>query len=310
MKHLRIFFCLFSGCAALVALAHHLGLDLWGCASCSFVNELPLSAALAWGGPPALFALAYALFSERRGAKAALGVAALGSLTLAWWMIHNNTLCPVCMLIHIGVVSAALSLLPKPRALAPLFFSLAIVFAATGGWDRFGTEQGVAIFRPRGQETIPGGKVYVLFTDPECPRCRMVEDQMAAKPEPLNVLYRWTLLPHDTYRSIRAVALLEMARDKSPEAFERLRRELQKAAPPLTDTALLDAAANAALGAEAQAWLDVPAEAALISIAGDQTTSKELNIQSLPALAELSGPDPTGTRMLRLVPFSEIGVRR
>ena len=81
MRPLRIFFCLFAGCASLVALAHHLGFDLWGCASCSFVNELPMSAALAWGGPVALFALAYALFAELRWAKAALGLAALGSLT-------------------------------------------------------------------------------------------------------------------------------------------------------------------------------------------------------------------------------------
>jgi hypothetical protein len=310
MRQLRAFFCLFAGCAALVALAHHLGFDLWGCASCSFVNELPMSAALAWGGPPALFGLAYALFTGRRGANAALCLAALGSMTLGGWMVHNNTLCPVCMLAHIGVLSAALSLVPKAPALSPLFFSLAITFAATGGWEKFGTEQGVAIFRPRDHEVIPSGMVYVLFTDPECPRCRMVESQMAAKPQPLNVLYRWTVLPQDTYRSMRAAALLEMARAKSPLAFETLRLALQKTAPPLTDKTLLDAAATAGLGAEAPGWLDGPAEAALIAIAGDQTTSKELNIQSLPALAELSGADATGTRMLRLVPFSQIGVRR
>jgi len=310
MRPLRIFFCLFAGCASLVALAHHLGFDLWGCASCSFVNELPMSAALAWGGPVALFALAYALFAELRWAKAALGLAALGSLTLGWWMVHRHTLCPVCMLVHIGVLSAALSLLPKPRAASPLFFSLAITFAATGGWDLFGTEQGVAIFRPRAHEAVPSGRVYVLFTDPQCPRCKLVEERIAAKGQSVQLLYRWTLLPQDLYRSIRACALLEMARAAGPEAFERLRLELQKTAPPLTDEALLDAAARAALGTEAQGWLDSPAEAVLIAIAADQTTSEELNIQSLPALAELSGADATGTRMLRLVPFSEIGVRR
>jgi hypothetical protein len=311
MKALRIFFCIFSLCASLVALAHHLGYDLWGCASCSFVNELPMSAALAWGGPVVLLALAYALFAELRWAKAALALAAVGSVTLGWWMVHRNTLCPVCMLVHIGVVSAALSLVPaKARAISPLFFSLAITFAATGGWDIFGTEQGIAIFRPRGQEVIPSGKVYVLFTDPQCPRCKLVENQIAARPQPIHILYRWTLLPQDTYRSIRACALLEMARAKSPEKFARLRQEIMQLVPPLTDAAMLDAAAQAGLGEEARGWLDDPAETALNAIAEDQTTSRELRIQSLPALAELYGPDPSGTRMMRLVPFSDIRVRR
>jgi hypothetical protein len=232
-------------------------------------------------------------------------------MALGWWMIQRHTICPVCMLVHIGVISSALTLLPgKLRAVSPLFFSLAVAFAATGGWDLFGTEQGIAIFRPRDHEAIPSGKVYVLFTDPECPRCRMVEEQIATKARTVNVLHRWTLLPHDTYRSIRACALLEMARAKSPEDYERLRQEIQRTALPLTDAALLEAAARAALGDQARAWLDTPGETALIAIAGDQTTSRELDIQSLPSLAELSGPDASGTRMLRLVPFSEIGVRR
>jgi hypothetical protein len=138
----------------------------------------------------------------------------------------------------------------------------------------------------------------------------MVEGQIATKAKTVKVLHRWTLLPHDTYRSIRACALLEMARAKSPEDYERLRQEIQQTALPLTDAALLEAAARAALGDQARAWLDDPGETALIAIAGDQTTSRELDIQSLPSLAELSGPDASGTRMLRLVPFSEIGVRR
>lgn len=310
MRPLRIFFCLFSGCASLVALAHHLGLDLWACASCSFVEAIPLRAALVWGGPVALFALAYGLYTDRRGARVLLGAAAAGSASLAWWMVHNNTICPVCMLVHIGVLAAALSLVPRPRAISPVFFSVAVIFAATGGWDKFGTEQGVAIFRPRDNEAIPTGPVYVLFTDPQCPRCAMVEDQLAKRVPPLQVLYRWTLLPHDTYHSIRACALLEMARAQGPEPFERLRGELHKMAPPFTDPVLLEAAANAALGARARYWLDHPDEAALIAIAADQTTAEELRIQSLPALAALSPADPTGLRRLRLVPFSEIGIRR
>src|SRR5262245_26071702 len=99
MKSLRIFCCVFALCASLVALAHHLGADLWGCASCSFVNELPMSGLLAWGGPLLLLALTYVVFAERRGASVALCLAALGSLTLVWWMIQRHTICPVCMLV-------------------------------------------------------------------------------------------------------------------------------------------------------------------------------------------------------------------
>ncbi len=309
MRHLRTFFCSFSCLASSLALAHHLGFNLWGCASCSLVDELPMSAALAWGGPGILLLVAYANLVDLRAGRIALFLGALCSLTLAFWMIRNNTFCEVCFLVHVGVVSAALTLIPKPRFVGPLFFSAAIIFTSTGGWDQFLTHQGVAFFRVRDHELIPNGQVYVLFTDPECPRCQLAEAQIRKLPQPPQILYRWTLLPHTMYRSVRAATLVEMARANDSASFDRVLRQLQEAQPPLTDKVLLSAARRAGIGASAQGWLDDPSERVLIAIANDQTTSQELNIRALPALAELSSPDATGTRTLHLVPFSAIGVQ-
>jgi hypothetical protein len=308
MKFLRVFFCGFSLIAALIALAQHLGFDLWGCASCSFVNETPMSFALAWGGPVVLTCLTYALHRNIKRSEIGLGAAAACSVVLVAWMILSNIICLVCIMVHIGVFGAALTLIPRPRLLAPLAFSLAIVFTATGGFDRFSVPQGTAVFRPRAGETIPDGKVFVLFTDPECGRCQLAESQienLSVKPK---LLYRWSLLPHTMYRSIRAAALVEMARIEDPDLSQSLRVALSKAPPPLTDSALLGIASKVGLGDKANAWLRSPSEAALSAITDDQSTTTELKLESLPALAELSAVDQYGQRTLRLVPLSKIGI--
>jgi len=306
MRQLRTIFCAFSFIAALAALAQHLGIDLWGCASCSLVNDLPVSGILAWLGPPVLGVLCYGLYRDLKWAMIGIGVAACGSLSLVIWMVLHNTVCLICVLVHVGVISSALCLVPRVKVLGPLFFSVMVVFTATDGWERVTGSRETAIFRPRDREVIPTGPVYVLFTDPECSRCQMAEAQIAKLSKPPSLLYRWTLLPQNTYRSIRAAALLEMARTTSPELFEKLRVEILKTPPPLTDDALIAAAKRVNL--DAWGWLQQPSERVLIDIEGDQTTSQELKIESLPALAELSQPDATGTRTLRRVPFSKIGL--
>lgn len=213
------------------------------------------------------------------------------------------------MLVHIGVISATLCLLPQPKVLGLVFFTLAIAFTATGGWDRVTVTTNIGIFQGREKEEIPDGKVYVLFTDPECSRCQMTEADLAKLPQKPNVLYRWSLLPQNMYRSIRAATLLEMARIHNPKDFEKLRLELLKTSPPLNDEVLITAASKVGLGAFAKGWLEHPNERALIAIDSDQSTASALKIQSLPALAELSDADVSGTRTLKTVPLSTIGLK-
>lgn len=309
MRYLHAGFCAFAFVASLIALANHAGLDLWGCASCSFVRDMPLSPVLACGGPALLAALTYGLYKEAKWAKIGLVAAGVGSVALMNWMIQSRTICLVCVLVHIGTVSAAVSLVPRAGAVACLLFATGVIFTATGGWDRFASAQGTAVFRPRPREPIPEGSVYVLFTDPECERCRIIEKRIATLPSPPKILHRWSLLPHSMYRGVRAAAVFESARMRSPDAAERLRRELLSAQPPLSDAVLLAAAERAGLAAEAREWLDEPHPGALVAIDEDQATTKELGIQSLPALAELSAAGPGGVRTLRLVPFTAIGIR-
>ncbi len=113
MRELRALFALFGAIAAGLALAQHLGFDLWNCATCSFVQAMPMSGVLAWGGPVVLITLAYGLFKEARWAKIGIGLASLVSLGLVAWMISHRTVCLLCMLTHIGVIAAGLASLPK-----------------------------------------------------------------------------------------------------------------------------------------------------------------------------------------------------
>jgi len=308
MRQLRIALCTFSVVAALIALAQHLGFNLWNCASCSSVNQIPLSVAIAWGGPVLLGVLVYGLYTEAKWSKYGLIAASCCSFVLVGWMISRNTICLLCMLVHIGVISAFLSLLPKPKFVGLLFFSLAVAFTATGGWDRFTVSSNIGIFQARDKENIPEGKVYVLFTDPECSRCQMAENEIAKLANKPTILYRWNLLPQNMYRSIRAATLLEMARSHDPNDFEKLRTELVNTSPPLNDDVLIKAATKFGLGALAKGWLEHPNERILIAIENDQSTAQAMKIQTLPALAELSDPDVTGTRTLKLVPFFAIGL--
>lgn len=308
MRHIRATFCGFSFVVAILALIQHLGFDLWNCASCSLVNELPVSSIIAWVGPFLLAGLTYTIYKDLKWANYMLGVAAVGSLSLVAWMIRNNTICLMCILVHIGVLAATLTLIPRTKFLGPLFFSLAIAFTATDGWEKFMITSEYGIFRPRDRETIPGGKVYILFTDPECSRCQIAESQISKLENKPQIIYRWCLLPQKMYRSIRAAAMLEMARMQSAADFERLRLELFKETPPLTDAALIAIATRAGLADKVKSWLDNPTERALVAIEDDQTSALELKIQTLPALAELSEPDATGSRTIRQVPFSAIGI--
>ena len=308
MRQLRTAFCTFSVVAALLALAQHLGANLWNCASCSSVNQIPISGVIAWFGPVFLGVLTYGQYTEAKWSKPSLCVAASCSLALLVWMATHNTICLLCMFVHIGVISATLSLLPKPKFVGILFFSLAVAFTGTGGWDRFTVTSTIGIFQARGKEKIPDGKVYVLFTDPECSRCQMAESEIAKLAKKPTILYRWNLLPQHMYRSIRAAALLKMARAHDPNDFEKLRVELLNISPPLNDDVLIEAATKVGLGAFAKGWLEHPSDRALIAIDSDQTTAQAMKIQSLPALAELSDADISGMRTLKLVPFSSIGL--
>ncbi|HLO99508.1 MAG TPA: hypothetical protein VK171_13015, partial [Fimbriimonas sp.] len=231
MRHLQLLFCGVALVAALVALVQHMGFDLWGCASCSAVKSLPISGVLAWGGPVVLGALIYGVAKEAKWVPWSLGAAACCSAALFFWMISQRTVCVVCVVAHVGIISAALTLIPKSSILAPSFFALGMVFTATDGWDRFTVVQGVGVFRPRPNEVIPEGKVYVMFTDPECSRCRVAEealDMLTSKPV---VLRRWFILPQTAYRSMRAAAMIEMARITKSSKSEALWKELKVAVP-------------------------------------------------------------------------------
>lgn len=308
MRQLRTFFCGFSFVAAAVALALHLGLNLWTCASCSFVNEQPISGPLAWLGPAITGALAVASYLDKKQVGAAIGICTLGSLALVGWMLSNNSVCKACLLVHLGVISAALTFVPKAKFLAPAVFSFVIAFVSTEGLEHYIGANAKAVFQPREAETIPDGPVYVLYTDPECSRCQMAEaaiEKLETKP---NILYRWILLPQNLYRTIRAAAVLESARIESPKAFDSLRIALFTTPGPLTDEQILSAAKRAGLEQKARGWLASPDVRALTAIEGDQQYTKDLQIESLPALAMLSAPDATGTRTLVRVPFSAIGL--
>ncbi|MCC7230545.1 MAG: hypothetical protein IT203_09125 [Fimbriimonadaceae bacterium] len=78
--------------------------------------------------------------------------------------------------------------------------------------------------------------------------------------------------------------------------------------PPLTDPVLIALASKVGLEEAAKSWIANPSQQALSAIADDQSTTLELKIQTLPALAELSPPGESGQRTLRLVPLSAIGV--
>jgi len=287
----------------------HLGFDLWGCASCSFVNELPVSSALAWAGPFVTGALAVATFAEVKWASYALGLVAVASAAQVGWMVTHQQICLICILVHVGLISAALTLVPRANWLGAIFFAVSIVFVGTEGLDRFATPHGIAIFSPRAKEVVPPDPVYVLFTDPECSRCKLVEESIEKLPSKPAILHRWTLLPQNRYRTIRVAAMLEMAKLRGAAEFEKLRLALLKRQPPYTDATIEEAGAEAGLGAEVKGWLDFPADTVLIDLQRDETTSLELKIESLPALAELLPPDKSGTRMMRLVPLQTIGVR-
>jgi protein-disulfide isomerase len=255
-----------------------------------------------WVGPPALALLTIGLALDRKEARIAGLLAAVCSLALVAAMVQSRSLCTLCLLVHIGVISMAVSLAPKAVYAAGALFSLATVFTATGAWDAYSVQKGIAAFRPTPGESLPEGKVLVLFTDPECPRCRELERQWEKRPPRETILRRWCLLPHSMYRTLREAALLETARIEAPNRFEALRRETARIQPPITDEALLNAARRAGLGSEAVKWLASPSERALAAIADDQTSARELGIESLPALAELSGSGPPETRTMHLVP--------
>lgn len=308
MSVIRAFFALFATLAALLALGQHLGLDLWNCASCSFVSAMPLSSELAWTGPVLLAALTYGLYRDYQWARIGAGLTSLASIALIAWMLRHHTICLLCVLTHLGVLAAGVASLPRVGILSAPAFAVAIAFTATGGWEKFTLKAGVAIFRPRDRETIPPGRVLVYFSDPECSRCHLVEAQLAKLPNKPAILYRWTLLPQNLYRTMRAAALLETARLASESLFKSMRTDLASLTPPLTDSVLVAMAQKHFPARQVYVWLDDPPERALIALQDDRTTSQELGIQSLPALAELSAPDHSGTRTLRRIPFSEVGL--
>ncbi|MBS1709868.1 MAG: hypothetical protein JSS65_14235 [Armatimonadetes bacterium] len=223
---------------------------------------------------------------------------------MAAWMLSSRSVCPACLLVHLGVVAAALTLVPKAWWSGPTVFAVAMIFLSTGGWEKIGTARGTAVFRPRPGESVPQGDVYVLFTDPECGRCRLAEANLAAKPN-LQVLHRWVILPHGAYRTMRAAALVESVRLRSPQQARELIRLLASGPEELTDEAILHAASQAGVGPEARTWLTTPPNEAIAALEDDNTTAKELEIQSLPAMAKLSGPDATGSRRLTLLPAAQ-----
>jgi hypothetical protein len=308
MSAVRAFFALFATVAALLALAQHLGLDLWNCATCSMVSDMPMSGLMAWVGPIALGILTYGLHKDLAWAKTGIAVAAIASIGLITWMLRHHTMCTLCMLTHIGVLAGAAACLPRVSKVAGPAFALAVAFTATGGWEPFTSQSGVGIFRPRDRETIPSGRVFVLFTDPECSRCHLVESQIENLRTKPSILIRWMILPQNAYRSIRAAALLESARISNDRLFQALHSDLSHQTPPLTDEVLTAMAQKHVQPGQITDWLESPPDRALVAIEEDQTTASELGIQSLPALAELSAPDRAGMRTLRRVPFSEIGL--
>ncbi|MBX3111770.1 MAG: hypothetical protein KF857_07145 [Fimbriimonadaceae bacterium] len=301
----RMFFLAYALVASGLALAMHLKQDLWACASCSFVDSQPFGAGLAWIGPPLLAAL---LVTTRKGWKFAalsLSGAAVVSLGLIAVMLRSGNLCPVCLAVHIGVLAAALSLLPRGVWWSSTFFGAALLFASTGGWDKLSDPVGVGVFRPRHWETVPAGDVVVLFSDPECERCRLAETRLAEDGQ-ITVLHRWTLLPHGLYRTMRAAVAIEAASAEFGQSKGQAFREaLFAKPPPYTDEVILDAARGVGMERQCRQWLTTPPAAALQALDDDQTTSDELGVRNLPAVAQLDPPDASGSRRLHLLPLPQ-----
>lgn len=297
-KAFQLFYLSFALAASLVSLLMHLKVDLWTCARCSLVDDQPVSPLLAWAGPLLMAGLLLAVLKEWRHLQTALSTAALVSLGLVVVMLSRRAVCPACVMVHTGVVAAALTLLPRGLVLASATFVSALVFGGTGGWDKLSSAQGVALFRPRPFEPEPDAETVVVFSDPECPRCRIVEDRLA-KTADLRVLHRWVPLAHSRYRSIRVAATVESAALRDPRLGTKLRDAILAEAGPYTDDVILRAARGLGIEQDVRKWLDTPDERALAEIEDDRATAEELGVTSLPALAAVSPAAPDGSRTLR-----------
>jgi len=294
----RLLFLAFSLVASLVTLLMHLKVDLWTCARCSLVDDQPVSPFLSWAGPVLVSGLLFAAARAWRHAPTALSVASIISLGLVVFMVSRRAICPACVLVHTGIVAAALTLLPRGFLAGAAVFICTLVFGGTGGWEKLSSAQGVAVFRPRSFEKPPEANTVVVFSDPECPRCRIVEERLSRATD-IHVLHRWVPLAHSRYRSIRVAVVVESAALRDPALAAKLRDAILSEPGPYTDNVILKAASSINLDQDVRKWLDKPEEKALAALEDDRTTAEELGVTSLPALAAISPPAPDGSRTLR-----------
>lgn len=294
----RLFFLAFALVASLVTLFMHLKVDLWACARCSLVDDQPVSPFLAWAGPVLVGSLIFASVRAWRHTATTLAIASTVSLGLVVFMVSRRAICPACVLVHTGIVAAALTLLPRGFLAGAAVFICTLVFGGTGGWEKLSSAQGVAVFRPRSFENEPDANTVIVFSDPECPRCRVLEERISRATD-IRVLHRWVPLAHSRYRSIRVAAVVESASLRDPALGTKLRDAILSETGPYTDEVILKAASRINLDQDVRNWLDNPEEKALAALEDDRTTAEELGVTSLPALAAVSAAAPDGSRTLR-----------
>lgn len=312
MKLLRLHLIAFSWFMSLLALFEQIGIDLWGCATCNLVKDLAVSSPLAYGGPVALAVLFFGVMKEWKVASLGVWLAAAAGIGLVLTMIQLETFCNVCFLTHSGLIAAALTTIPvRPLGLglATLVFASGVGFTGTGGWDKILEQRlRIASFTLRSYEKpIETERVFAIFSDPECVRCKQMEAEIIARlPEGVRVVHRWMLLPHTAYRTMRAANVVEGLSAKSLALGDRYREALYASVVPLTDPNLLAIGREIGCESDVAALLKAPGPGSLTALVDDHHAATELKIEELPSIAEVGPPDDHGLRKMRWVPTSDL----
>lgn len=315
MRPLRMLFGCFALFMALLAAAQQANVDVWGCATCSLVKDYAFSSYLAYGGPILLAALCFGLFKEVKWAPIVAIAGALAGLGLSFLMVSRGTICEICLLTHSSLIALALSFMPRAGTAVSIgAFVLGVGFTGTGGWTNL--QESIlraSVFVPRPYEAPikDGETVYVVFSDPECSRCRLLEqDMLKGLPPGVRVVHRWNLLPHGMYRSIRAATLIESLANDDPKKAEEFRIRLTQEWQPLSDEVLLSIAKKMGLESYAKSALANPQLKLLTWISDDARMASELGFEQLPAVAKVGPPDVQGVRTMRPATVEAVKLRK
>lgn len=313
MRPLRALFGSFAIFMAGLALAQQVNIDLWSCGSCSLVKDTRFAPWLAYGGVPALVVLAVLGWNDSRWFRVAAPLAGLTSVGLSAWMLRTTLICEVCLLTHVAVVALALTAVRAKAATgaAVALFVLGVGSVGSGALDpvlEAHARRTPLQYRVYEQAIPAGDKVVVLFSDPECTRCKREDLAVLLNPPSgVRVLHRWFLLPHSRYRTLRAAAAVEAVARSGPDREHAFRVLLARETRPLTDRVLTTLADTAGVGALVRGALAEAHPATLDAISMDEAAGTALKFTSLPAVAVAEPPLQDGTRFLVPGSLADLG---